>query len=136
MFQGLHHVALIVSDYARSRHFYVDLLGLAVVGEHYRSERNSWKLDLQLPDGKLLEVFSFPSPPARHSYPEACGLRHLAFAVTDLDACRQQLQARGVLLEAVRTEPLSGYRFCFFADPDGLPLEIYEIQKPADSASK
>ncbi len=135
MFSALHHVALIVSDYARSRHFYVDILGLPVIGEQYREERESWKLDLQLAGGQL-EIFSFPSPPCRPSYPEACGLRHLAFAVENLDQCRQYLHSHGIALEAVRCDPTNGRRFCFFSDPDGLPLELYERQKPADSASR
>jgi glyoxylase I family protein len=123
---GVHHIALIVSDYARSRSFYTELLGLSVERETFRAERNSWKLDLRLADGSRLELFSFPDPPARRSRPEACGLRHLAFAVDDLDASCAHLAARGVTLEPIRLDPLSGRRFTFFADPDGLPLELYE----------
>lgn len=123
---GLHHVALIVSDYARSKHFYTQVLGLAVVCETYRAARDSYKLDLALPGGAQLELFSFPSPPPRPTRPEACGLRHLALAVADLDASIAHLQAHGVAVEPVRVDELTGRRFTFFADPDGLPLELYE----------
>jgi glyoxylase I family protein len=121
-----HHVAVICSDYGRSRRFYVEVLGLAVAAETYRAERDSYKLDLRLPDGVQIELFSFPSPPPRPSYPEACGLRHLAFAVADLAAAVTHLETHGVVVEPVRVDGLTGKRFTFFADPDGLPLELYE----------
>ena len=124
--QAVHHVALIASDYARSKHFYVELLGLKVVAEHYRAARDSWKLDLALPDGTQLELFSFPAPPARPSRPEACGLRHLCFAVADVAAAKRALEAQGVVVEDIRVDEYTGKRFTFFADPDGLPLELYE----------
>lgn len=124
--QAVHHVALIASDYARSKHFYVELLGLKVVAEHYRAARDSWKLDLALPDGTQLELFSFPAPPARLSRPEACGLRHLCFAVADVAAAKRALEAEGVAVEDIRVDEYTGKRFTFFADPDGLPLELYE----------
>ncbi len=123
---GTHHVAVIGSDYARSKRFYTEVLGLAVVAETYRAARDSYKLDLRLPDGTQVELFSFPGAPPRPSYPEACGLRHLAFAVADLDAAVAGLAARGVAAEPVRVDVLTGRRFTFFADPDGLPLELYE----------
>lgn len=122
----VHHIAIICSDYRRSKHFYSELLGLRVLAEQYRAERDSWKLDLVLPDGTQLELFSFPKPPPRPSWPEACGLRHLAFEVDDVQHCKQQLEARGVSVEAVRLDSHSQRRFVFFADPDGLPLELYE----------
>lgn len=122
--RGLHHVAVIASDYARSRHFYVEVLGLRVVNEVFRAERQSHKLDLQLPDGTQLELFSFPHPPPRPSYPEACGLRHLALRVADMPASLRALAAHGVAVEPVRTDPFTGALFTFFADPDGLPIEI------------
>ncbi len=121
-----HHAAIICSDYARSRRFYVEVLGLAVVREVHRRERDSTKLDLALPDGTQIELFSFPSPPPRPSYPEACGLRHLAFEVADLDESVRELESRGVAVEPVRVDEHTGKRFTFFADPDGLPLELYE----------
>jgi len=121
-----HHVAVICSDYARSKRFYVDVLGLEVVREVHRRDRDSYKLDLALPDGTQVELFSFPSPPPRPSYPEACGLRHLAFEVRDLDAAVRELEAGGVAVEPVRVDEHTGRRFTFFADPDGLPLELYE----------
>jgi glyoxylase I family protein len=127
--QGIHHVAIICSDYAVSKAFYVDLLGLRVIAEHYREARNSWKLDLGLPDGTQVELFSFPSPPARPSRPEACGLRHLSFAVADVAACKAELEAKGVAVEEIRVDEYTGQRFTFFADPDGLPLELYEVTR-------
>ena len=123
---GTHHVAVICSDYGRSKRFYTEVLGLEVVSEVYREARRSYKLDLRLPDGTQVELFSFPSPPPRPSYPEACGLRHLAFAVADLDAAVTHLQKHGVAVESVRVDEHTGKRFTFFADPDGLPLELYE----------
>jgi glyoxylase I family protein len=122
----LHHVAVICSDYGRSKLFYTQVLGLAVVSEHYRAERDSYKLDLALPGGGRLELFSFPHPPRRPSRPEACGLRHLALAVADLEAALPCLQQQGVEVEPVRVDELTGKRYTFFADPDGLPIELYE----------
>jgi len=122
----IHHVALICSDYSRSKDFYTRILGLRVVAEHYRAARQSYKLDLALPDGSQLELFSFPEPPPRPSRPEACGLRHLAFAVADMDAAVAHLQALGVELEPVRVDEYTHKRYTFFKDPDGLPLELYE----------
>jgi glyoxylase I family protein len=125
----IHHVALICSDYALSKRFYTECLGLRILAEHYRAERDSWKLDLALPDGTQLELFSFPSAPKRLSYPEACGLRHLAFEVTDIDLCKSKLEARGVSVEAIRTDEYTQRRYVFFADPDGLPIELYECER-------
>ena len=124
--EGLHHVAIIASDYARSKRFYADVLGLRVVAEHYRAGRDSWKLDLALPDGTQVELFSFLSPPPRVSRPEACGLRHLALRVADLDVAVAHLYKHGVECEPVRVDEYTGRRFTFFADPDDLPLELYE----------
>jgi len=123
---GLHHVALIASDYARSKHFYTHILGLRVLRETFRAERDSYKLDLELPDGAQLELFSFPAPPPRPTRPEACGLRHLALSVADLDAAIAHLAQHGVAVEPVRVDEFTDRRFTFFADPDGLPLELYE----------
>ena len=129
---GMHHGAIIASDYDRSRRFYHELLGLPILAETLRAERHSWKLDLALPDGSQLELFSFPAPPPRPSRPEACGLRHLAFRVQALDPVIAHLERHGVAVEPVRVDELTGSRFTFFADPDGLPLELYEVD--AESA--
>lgn len=123
---GLHHVAIICADYPRSKRFYTEVLGLRVVAETFRAARNSWKLDLALPDGTQLELFSFPDPPPRPTRPEARGLRHLAFAVNDLDAAVRALAAHDIAVEPIRTDEFTGRRFTFFVDPDGLPLELYE----------
>jgi glyoxylase I family protein len=129
----IHHAAIICADYARSKRFYTEVLGLQVLAENYRQARDSWKLDLALPDGGQLELFSFKGAPPRLSYPEAQGLRHLAFAVNDVRAWSAHLQAQGIAVEAIRTDEYTGQRFVFFADPDGLPLELYEV--PAQSTS-
>ena len=124
--RGIHHVAIIAADYPRSKAFYTEVLGLRMIAETYREVRDSYKLDLELPDGTQIELFSFPGAPKRASYPEAQGLRHLAFATGDLDGAAGWLLERGVEVEAVRVDELTGKRFTFFADPDGLPLELYE----------
>lgn len=123
---GIHHVAIICSDYPRSKAFYSQLLGLQIIAENYRAARDSWKLDLQLADGSRLELFSFPNPPARPSQPEAQGLRHLAFKVANLADYVDYLTANGVRVEPVRTDEYTGKAFTFFQDPDGLPLELYQ----------
>lgn len=127
--RGLHHVALITADYARARDFYHCILGLPIVSESWRAERQSWKLNLQLPDGTQLELFSFPSPPARPSWPEACGLRHLALTTDDLDALRTALLRQQVSCEEIRLDELTGQRFFFCQDPDQLPIEFYETAR-------
>lgn len=124
--RGTHHVALICADYDRSRRFYTQVLGLPVRAEHYRQARQSWKLDLALPDGTQLELFSFPDAPPRPSRPEAQGLRHLALAVDDVERAAAALRVHGVEVEPIRVDEYTGRRFTFFADPDGLPLELYE----------
>ncbi|MGG5828227.1 SMU1112c/YaeR family gloxylase I-like metalloprotein [Aeromonas salmonicida] len=127
LFDAIHHVAIIASDYDRSRHFYHQVLGLPIIAETLREARQSWKLDLGLPDGSQLELFSFPAPPERPSRPEACGLRHLAFRVNDLGRVVRHLQHHQIEVEPVRVDEWTGKRFTFFADPDGLPLELYEV---------
>ena len=122
---GIHHVALITADYVRAKQFYVDVLGAEVIAETWRADRKSYKLDLQLGTAQL-ELFSFPSPPPRPSYPEACGLRHLALAVADINHSVAALNAKGVICEPIRTDSLTQRRFTFFSDPDGTPLELYE----------
>ena len=131
MLRSIHHVAIICSDYAVSKRFYTETLGLAVVAEHYRESRQSYKLDLALPDGGQLELFSFPKAPPRPSRPEAQGLRHLAFAVDEVAQCKTWLERQGVAVEPIRTDEYTGRRFTFFADPDGLPLKLYEAA-PSD----
>lgn len=126
MLRRIHHAAIICSNYEASKRFYTQTLGLAVLAENYRAERRSFKLDLALPDGSQIELFSFPDAPARPSRPEAQGLRHLAFAVDDVAACKQTLEGFGVAVEPIRVDEYTGRRFTFFADPDGLPLELYE----------
>ena len=126
LLRGVHHIAIICSDYQRSKAFYTNVLGLTVVREVYRAERQSYKLDLSLGNQYIIELFSFPAPPARPSGPEACGLRHLAFAVPDIQAAVAALQAKGVVAEAIRTDEFTGKLFTFFTDPDGLPLELYQ----------
>jgi glyoxylase I family protein len=126
LLQAIHHVAIIAGDYQRSRDFYTRILGLRVVAEAYRADRDSWKLDLQISPGVQLELFSFPDAPSRVSRPEARGLRHLAFSVPDIDHVVAALNERGVSCEPIRVDEYTGRRFTFFADPDGLPLELYE----------
>ena len=126
MLRRIHHAAIICANYEVSKHFYTEILGLKTVAEHYRDERKSYKLDLALPDGSQIELFSFPDPPPRPSYPEARGLRHLAFEVDDVARCSAELDSKGVAVEPIRVDEYTGRRFVFFADPDGLPLELYE----------
>ena len=126
MLKAIHHAAIICSDYSRSKAFYVDILGLKVLAEHYREARDSWKLDLQLPDGSQVELFSFPNPPERPSFPEARGLRHLAFVVDSVEQVTDFLELRGVEVEPIRIDEYTGRAFTFFQDPDGLPLELYQ----------
>ena len=125
----LHHIAVIASDYKISKHFYTQILGLEVIREVYREARDSYKLDLLLPDGTQIELFSFPNPPLRPTHPEARGARHIAFEVEDLDACVSHLESNGVSVEPVRVDGFTNQRFTFFPDPDGLPLELYESHR-------
>lgn len=127
MLTGTHHVAIICSNYAKSKRFYTEVLGLVIVAENYRQARDSYKLDLALPDGTQIELFSFPNPPTRPSRPEAQGLRHLAFTVDDLDVAIQRLESFDIEVEPVRVDEFTGKRFTFFQDPDQLPLELYEV---------
>ena len=122
----VHHVAVLCSDYQRSLKFYTEVLGLEILGEHYRAERQSYKTDLALNGEFIIELFSFPNPPKRLSHPEAAGLRHLAFEVDDIDVNLAELDKMGIPHEAPRIDPFSGKRFVFFADPDDLPIEFYE----------
>jgi glyoxylase I family protein len=126
MLKRIHHAAIICANYEVSKRFYTETLGLRIVAENYRAERQSYKLDLALPDGAQIELFSFPNRPPRPSFPEAQGLRHLAFVVDDVAHAKRELEAKGVVVEAIRVDEYTGKQFTFFADPDGLPLELYE----------
>ena len=125
LFEEMHHVAIIVSDYRRAREFYVEKLGFPVLRENFRPDRGDWKLDLKFGDGEL-ELFAIPGAPPRPSWPEARGLRHLAFRVEDVEAAVRALEERGIPCEPIRTDPFTGGRMTFFRDPDGLPLELHE----------
>ncbi|MBT2734495.1 VOC family protein [Bacillus sp. ISL-7] len=122
----IHHIAVICSDYGKSKDFYVRILGLTPINEVYREERDSYKLDLEVNGQYQIELFSFPEPTVRPSYPEAAGLRHLAFEVDDIEDAVQYLTRFQVNVEVVRVDPVTNKKFTFFADPDGLPLELYE----------
>jgi glyoxylase I family protein len=122
----VHHIAIICADYQLSKHFYTQILGLKIVQEVYRAERKSYKLDLEVGNQYQIELFSFPDPAVRPSYPEATGLRHLAFEVDNINEAVLALKEQKIVVEPVRTDELTGKRFTFFADPDGLPIEFYE----------
>lgn len=123
----IHHIAIIVSDYEKSKHFYTEILGLNIIREIYREERESFKLDLSLNGTFVIELFSFPNPPKRVSSPEACGLRHLAFEVNDIKQTHIFLTSNEIVCETIRTDIHTDKRYFFIADPDGLPVEFYEI---------
>ncbi|RXG28663.1 SMU1112c/YaeR family gloxylase I-like metalloprotein [Leeuwenhoekiella palythoae] len=127
MLQHIHHIAIICSDYAKSKAFYTEVLGMQILKETYREERKSYKLDLALNGNYCVELFSFPDAPNRVSRPEAQGLRHLAFSVKDIEVAIKELQSKGVTTEAIRIDEITGKRFTFFEDPDQLPLELYEV---------
>ena len=126
MLTKVHHIAIICSDYEKSKRFYVEVLGLEIIREIFREERASYKLDLALNGDYIIELFSFPNPPSRLSRPEATGLRHLAFEVDDLDRIVAHLQKNQIEMEAIRTDEFTNKRFLFIADPDQLPIEFYE----------
>lgn len=124
--KSIHHIALICSNYSRSKKFYTEVLGLEIIREVYREERESYKLDLALNGNYILELFSFPNPPPRRSRPEAMGLRHLAFEVDNLEEAQIDLHSQNIQTESIRTDEITEKRFLFFQDPDGLPIELYE----------
>jgi glyoxylase I family protein len=126
MLKGIHHAAIICSDYQVSKRFYTEILKLEIVAENYREARQSYKLDLALPSGAQIELFSFPNAPERPSFPEAQGLRHLAFCVDNVQQMKDYLESKGVEVEPIRVDEFTGREFTFFADPDGLPLELYQ----------
>jgi len=124
--KAIHHIAILTDDYARSKAFYTEVLGFTVIKETYRSERSSYKLDLAIAGQYQIELFSFPDFRERASYPEAKGLRHLAFAVDNVEAAAEELRNKGVIVEPVRVDELTQKKFVFFTDPNGQPLELYE----------
>ena len=126
MFNRVHHISIICSDYQKSKAFYTNILELEIIREVYRKERQSYKLDLALNGQYIIELFSFPAPPPRLSRPEGAGLRHLAFEVDQLEPAIEKLRARGAICEPIRMDETTGKRFTFFADPDDLPIELYE----------
>ena len=123
----IHHIAIICSDYQVSKKFYTEILGLNIIREIYREERKSYKLDLAIGDDYVIELFSFPNPPKRPSRPESCGLRHLAFAVENVEEKRTELLQKGIDCEEIRIDEFTNKKFFFIADPDDLPLEFYEM---------
>lgn len=125
MLKGIHHIAIIASNYEVSKWFYTEVLGLEVIKEHYRADRDSYKLDLKIGESEI-ELFSFPNPPKRLSYPEACGLRHLCFRTDDIEKSVEDLKRLGIQMQEIRTDEYTNCRFVFFEDPDGLPIELYE----------
>ena len=127
MLKGIHHAAIICSNYDASKHFYTEILKLEIIAENYREARQSYKLDLALPNGAQIELFSFPNAPERPSFPEAQGLRHLAFCVDDVQQIKSYLEGQGIEVEPIRIDEFTGKAFTFFADPDGLPLELYQV---------
>lgn len=122
----IHHIAIIVSDYEASKDFYVNKLGFQIVRENYRLERNDWKLDLKVNETTELEIFGVKNPPARVTRPEAAGLRHLAFFTDNIEETVTELKEKGIVTEPIRVDEFSGKKFTFFADPDGLPIELHE----------
>lgn len=126
MFNSVHHIAIICSNYEESKDFYVNKLGFRIIREVYREKRNSYKLDMEISGRYQLELFSFPNPPERVDRPEACGLRHLAFETDDVEKASREIKERGIKIEPIRIDEYTGKKFTFFFDPDGLPLEVYE----------
>lgn len=122
---SIHHIAIIASNYELSKNFYVNILGFQIIRENYRNDRDSYKLDLKIGNSEI-ELFSMPKAPKRPSYPEACGLRHLAFRVENIEDIVEELNANGIETEPVRIDEYTGRKFTFFSDPDGLPLELHE----------
>ncbi len=126
LFNKIHHVAIIVSNYEISKNFYVNILGFKILKETYRQNRDSYKLDLMIGDNYQIELFSFPNPPKKVNFPEASGLRHLAFEVDSIEKTVEHLNSKNIITEPIRIDDITGKKFTFFKDPDNLPLEIYE----------
>ncbi|MCX6202758.1 MAG: VOC family protein [Bacteroidetes bacterium] len=125
--KAVHHIAIICSNYEKSKFFYTNVLGFTILREVYREERQSYKLDLALNGHYIIELFSFPNSPARPSRPESCGLRHLAFSVENIQEAVNALSTKGVIMEPIRIDEFTNKQFTFFADPDGLPIELYQL---------
>lgn len=125
--ERLHHIAIICSDYEKSKQFYTEILGFEIDNEIYRQERNSYKLDLSLNGQYLIELFSFPNPPQRQTRPEATGLRHISFSVKNIENEIEFLKSRNITTEQIRIDEFTNRKFTFFNDPDNLPIEIYEV---------
>jgi len=125
--KAIHHIAILTDDYQKSKEFYTGVLGFTILAETYREERRSYKLDLAINGNYQIELFSFPEFKERQSFPEAKGLRHLAFAVDDIEEAVNELILKKVNLQGIRTDELTNKRFCFFYDPNGQPLELYEV---------
>jgi len=126
MLKRIHHIAIICSNYEKSKSFYLNILGLDIIRECYRKDRQSYKLDLGLNGQYVIELFSFPNPPKRVSRPESRGLRHLAFEVDEIEKEVARLQEKGVIIEPIRIDEYTKKKFAFFSDPDDLPIELYE----------
>ena len=126
MLNRIHHTAIICSDYEKSKTFYTNILGLEIIREIYRKERQSYKLDLSLNGEYVIELFSFPDPPPRLSRPEAAGLRHIAFEVNNLCDVIEKLENKNIICEPIRLDEITNRQFTFFSDPDNLPIELYE----------
>lgn len=135
MLKSIHHTAIICSNYEKSKYFYTKILGLEIIAENYREKRDSYKLDLTLPEGGQIELFSFPNAPDRMSFPEALGLRHLAFSVDSIDLVTRYLNSHNIDVEPIRVDEYTNKRFTFFSDPDGLPLEIVELNNSSTHIS-
>lgn len=125
LFNSIHHIAIIASNYEVSKNFYVNILGFEIIRENYRIERDSYKLDLKIGNSEI-ELFSMTNAPQRPTYPEACGLRHLAFYVNNIEETVFELNSKGIITEPIRIDEYTGKKFTFFSDPDGLPLELHE----------
>lgn len=123
----IHHIAIICSDYQKSKDFYVNILGLKIIKETYREQRKSYKLDLAIGDDYQIELFSFLKPPKRPSFPEATGFRHLSFEVDDIEQAIAELNKNNIVTEPIRIDEITGKRFTFFSDPDDAPIELYEM---------
>ena len=125
--KGIHHVAILTNEYERSKAFYTKVLGFVILKETYREERKSYKLDLAINGQYQVELFSFPEYKERASFPEQKGLRHLAFSVDNIEQSVAELISKGVEVQGIRVDEITNKKFCFFYDPNGQPLELYEV---------